>query len=88
MQVKKKKAGHLKSLLAQTSCCSYGTRRGREIGELTVHLRKAFSGHIKDKLSHHGSGGGVGGWKVIVTPHTHSHTPPPLPTSCPFSPMY
>lgn len=55
-----KKAGHLKLLLAQTSCCSYSTGRGRETQDLTVPLRKAFSGHIKDKLFHHSSGAGKG----------------------------
>lgn len=70
----KKKPGHLKSLLAQTSCCSYSTRRGREIQEPTVHLRKASSGHIKDKLSHHGSGAGKGdGETPALAP------PPPTP---------
>lgn len=55
-----KKAGHLKLLLAQTSCCSYSTGRGRETQDLTVPLRKAFSGHIKDKLFHHSSEAGKG----------------------------
>lgn len=36
MQVKKEQAEHLKSLLTQTSCFSYGTRRVREIQQLIV----------------------------------------------------
>lgn len=78
MQVKKKKAGHLKPLLVKTFCCSYGTWRGREIPELTVQLRSGFSGSIKNKLSHHSSQGGKG----------NSETPAfnPPPTSCPFPP--
>lgn len=55
-----KKAGHLKLLLAQTSCCSHSTGRGRATEDFIVPLRKAFSGHIKDKSSHHSSEAGKG----------------------------
>jgi len=42
MQVKKKQAERPKSLLTQTSCFFYGTRRGREIQQLIVPYWKAF----------------------------------------------
>lgn len=70
-----KKAGHLKLLLAQTSCCSYGTGRDRATQDFTVPLRKAFSGHIKDKLSHHSSEAGKGdSANQLTNPHR-----PPVP---------
>lgn len=58
-----------------TSCCSYSPGRGRETQVLTVPLRKAFPGHIKDKLSHHSSEAGKGdNANQLSTPHR-----PPVP---------
>lgn len=83
MQVKKqkKKAGHLEPPLAQTSRCSYGTRRGRETQELAVPLRKTFfSGHIKDKLPCHDSEAGIGDSEPPLSPPSPSSRPPvPFP---------